>query len=230
MNRSVIVIAIVALATISCSSTKGLTSNGFSNKIFSIDGVTNCKESHSGDAVDSQIGEIHCRNISFTYDYGKYGYRGPETPEESFRNAFDAYHHSKFFMLIHIDRKVSKIFKDSVEIIKILPKSDVDEKFLYQCGTCNAVAHLRFKRKDFYYPTSVNLDIFDQSYDDIIYEHREGQEIKLFSDQDGHRGAAISVLPSRRHRDHLSLSVSSTSLDEEEQSLILNSIRLHANQ
>ena len=214
------------LISYGCGSTKQLSNESLDNELFVITGVTGCKESHSGTAVDSQIGEIHCEDVSFAYDYGRYGAVGPRTAEEDFRAAFDTYHFTKFFELVHIDKKVQPIFRDSVEVMKLYKKDGFSESTLYDCSTCNVVAALNFKGSTFYYPTTINMDQLENPPNGIEYFEEDGQVTKLFKDATGRIGAVIAKAPFRRNRDYLSISITESDLSTQQQKVLLQHIQL----
>jgi len=204
-----------------CSSVKDLSSSGFNNDIFSIKGVSNCKESHSGDAVDSQIGNITCDEANFFYDYGKFGARGPQSDIEGFRDAFDAVYYAKFFDLVHIDTKVRPIFKDSVIVTGVMDNSGSHD-LLFDCKTCSKVAALLFKKHTFYYP----FDIKASDSNDLQIVDDNGQRIKLYTNFEKQLAAKVSWLPDRRNSDYLAISVKGSKVPKSELESLLSSIRL----
>ena len=108
-----------------------------------------------GEGIDSQIGTIVCDDIMLSYDYGLYSNSIPESMIESFSKSFYAYHHSKFFDAIFIDKRMIETFKDSVQIMKV-DNQIVDEKYILNCKDCNATAYLKFNDITFLYPFIVN--------------------------------------------------------------------------
>ena len=96
-----------------CKTNKSITENGFENDFFGIK-MLSCVDIVNDNAIDSKLGTLECRDISFDYDFGPFSYPGPLTPEEEFTRSFDTYHHVKFFEDRLIDPKVYKIFLDSV--------------------------------------------------------------------------------------------------------------------
>lgn len=119
--------------------------------------IINCdKLTHlSGEGIDSQIGSIVCDDIILSYDYGLYSNSKPESMIESFSKSFYAYHYSKFFDAIFIDKRMIETFKDSVQIAKV-DNQIVDEKYIINCNDCNSTAYLIFNDITFLYPFIVN--------------------------------------------------------------------------
>ena len=228
MTRNSIIAIVICLMSMTACKTKqsGLNSGAFENEIFSIAGVTGCKESHSGDAVDSQIGQINCDNISFSYDYGMYGARGPQTPKEQFRASFDSYHYSKFFEIIHIDSKVQELFKDSILVENVVLAEKNTKKLLFDCKPCNAVAHITFRGKSFYYPTTMNKTSLEKDYSKIKFLTTDNQLIKTYSSKEGELAVKVANMPDRRNKPYLSLAVKSSDLPKKSQRPILESTRL----
>jgi len=227
MKNSILIITFCIVGLTACKTKQPTLKTGaFENEIFTIAGVTGCKESHSGDAVDSQIGQINCDNISFSYDYGLYGARGPQTLKEQFRSSFDSYHYSKFFEVIHIDSKVQEIFKDSINIEKIELAEKNTEKLLFECEPCNVVAHINFKGKTYYYPTTMNKSSLEKDYSDIQFLTTDNQSIKTYSSENNELAVKITNLPDRRNRPYLALAVKSSNMSIKSQRDILQSIRL----
>lgn len=107
----------------------------------------------------------------------------PLSLEESFMNAFNAYHYNKFFDKVMMDPKVKKIFRDSVQLIEIFPLKDKNDS---GCSNCNVMAKLKFKKKVFDFPVQMSekelhddqcyklLDQSTEKYQKIIYVARDG--------------------------------------------------------
>ena len=83
---------------------------------------------------------------------------------ESFSKSFYAYHYSKFFDAIFIDKRMIETFKDSVQIAKV-DNQIVDEKYIINCNDCNSTAYLIFNDITFLYPFIVN--------DKVVMNHRK---------------------------------------------------------
>lgn len=220
-----VVFYILVTCFFGCKSKAKMSDHKYHNEIFSIYGVQACKEAHTGDAVDSQIGEINCKDITFTYEFGRYGQRPPLSPEESYREFFDNYHYSKFFELTHVDQKVQKIFKDSVVIVKLHRGPKTNFTTMFDCTTCNAIAELKFKGITWYFPSTVNERIFDIEHE-TTSQSNNYQVIKTYSTNGETLNAGIYHLPYRKQRDFLAIAIKKTSFDVNQQRNILNSIKL----
>ena len=210
----------------SCGSTKQSYTKGYENDLLTVQHVTQCKEGHSGDAVDSRIGKIVCREATLTYDYGRYGSRGPTTAVEYFEEGFKNYHYSKFFELTHIDSKLHKVFVDSVAILSVVAASEVSEPTLHDCGTCNAVAKIDFLGQLFYYPTTVSAAQMAPTPD--VELTMVGTELrrKIYETDTGQLAATLTPVPRKRKSNYLSISISTDTNDRKLEQLILRSIRL----
>lgn len=211
-----------------CRSSKKLTTIGFENELFGIATVTGCAEGHSGDAVDSQVGKITCEEVVLSYNYGKYGPKGPMTAVESFEQSFKNYHYSKFLELTHIDPKLYKIFKDSATIVSILPAAEVTKETLFECGTCNAVATIDFLGERWYYPTTVNINQLTDPAGLEAYIS-DNTSLKLYTTETGQQAATLTPIPTTRLTDYLSITVTEGKLSKEKQRNLLRSIRLKQN-
>ncbi|NNF36015.1 MAG: hypothetical protein HKN68_18040 [Saprospiraceae bacterium] len=102
----------------------------------------------------------------------------PLSLEESFMNAFNAYHYNKFFDKVMMDPKVKKIFRDSVQLVDIFP---TEGKNVTGCSNCNVLAKIKFKKKVFDFPVQMSetelndhhcymlLDQSNEKYKKLIY-------------------------------------------------------------
>lgn len=211
----------------SCSTTSKYQKATYQNSIFSMAGVEGCTEANSGDAIDAQIGIVTCEDFTLSYDYGRYGYRGPKTLEESFEASFRAYHYTKFFELTHIDPKVQKLFIDSVQLLKVHKSEAIADSTMFDCGTCNVSAELIFKQRTYFFPTTMNEALVsggeNQGVEVVL---TPSQQTKLFVDGAGKQGAVIKLTNHGRKDDYLSVSVIATGKKEADIQKILKSIQL----
>ena len=222
-----IIASLLVLLLASCRTTADYQTASYQNAIFAIAGVQGCSEANSGDAVEAQIGIVTCDDFSLSYDYGKYGFRGPQTLEESFEASFAAYHYTKFFELTHIDPKVQKLFIDSVELVNVYEASAVTDSTLFDCSTCNVVAELLFKQKTYLYPTTMNENLVQAAKKQPVQQYTSaGQQIKLYTDATDKQGAVIKPENYQRKDDYLSVTVLETTKKPSEVEKILRSIHL----
>lgn len=75
----------------------------------------------------------------------------PLTIEEEFQNAFRGNYYAKFFEIIHIDSKLYRVFRDSVQLVSI-SDLNLSKKQLFSCPTCNKSATLIFRNRTYHYP------------------------------------------------------------------------------
>jgi hypothetical protein len=86
----------------------------------------------------------------------------PISLTHQFRNAFYAYHYNSFFDKVYLDSKVKKIFRDSVTILDVVPKT-TGLDLMFSCENCNVVATLKFKKKVFYFPVQMADNVLELS-------------------------------------------------------------------
>ncbi len=209
----------------SCKTQKKIPFNGFQNEFFGIKGLQ-CLETKNPDAIDSQVGTVDCGTISFTYDYGKFGYPGPITPKEEFRRSFDTYHHIKFFENRMIDAKVYKIFLDSVQVINVRRKKATDKLF-FKCEPCNTTAEITFKGDTYFYPLTLSENQLNQRGYSCSFQEKEDFIYKYFQEIDAFSGLYIAPKKNRnKNKNTLSLLVSDTTLSKEEVDNILKNVYL----
>ena len=222
MNR-IVLFALVLIISSSCNR-KIQRGNGLEEIPFKI----NCdKLTHLiGDGVDSQIGTIVCDDIIFSYDYGLYSNSKPESMIESFSKSFYAYHHSKFFDAIFIDKRMIETFKDSVQIMKV-DNQIVDEKYIINCKDCNATAYLKFNDITFLYPFIVNDKVvMNQRKFDIDRTIISDYYKKVYISKEG-KCSGVFIAPlgkPTRNRKKNKLSVSTTHLPTSRLKKIFESI------
>jgi len=200
-------------------------SKKFENDFMLLEGIS-CKDDPSVNAIDSQNGKIVCDNITLSYDYGRTSFRGLETNEELFVKSFDAYHHTRFFEDRLIDPKVYKIFLDSVKVIEVLPKNKVKEELMIECDPCNAVAHVTFMKRDYYYPYTVSPEQLETSPNVIEFEDR-GEYLFKYYHNDEMTGVFLDPKKNRfSTKNRLSVVVESSTLNQEEIRKLLYSIEM----
>ena len=222
---ALLLILSLGLCCIACKTQKNLTSNGFQNEFFGIKGLE-CIETKSPDAIDSQVGTIDCDNISFTYDYGLYGYQGPITPKEEFRRSFDTYHHIKFFEDRMIDPKVYKIFLDSVKVIDVRRKMP-GVKHMFKCDPCNTTAEITFKGDTYFYPLTLSEKQLNMEGFTCSFKEENGFVYKYFQEENALPGVYIGPIKNRyKNKNTLSLMVSKTTLSKKEVDQILKNVYL----
>ena len=120
-------------------------------------------------------------------------YPTPTPLEWSFRDAFNAYHFNKFFDQVFMDPKVKKIFRDSVQIMEVVPIPDIVAQN-NECSNCNAVAKLKFKKKifDYHYQVDNNKILMHQKYDFTLQDSGKMRSVTYFDKQrKGHAGKTV---------------------------------------
>lgn len=225
INFSVCLLVSFCLLFMGCKSNKSLSSNNFQNEYFGIKNFK-CDIVQSPNAIDSKVGTIKCENVTFGYDYGKYSYPGPLTTIEEFKNSFDSYYHIKFFEDRMIDKKVYKLFLDSVKVIDVRAKKD-DDKLMYACDPCNTTAELTFMGDTYLFPTTMGENQFNNDNFTVDYK-KEGKFIyKYYKMNNGKPGLFAEEIDNRYNtKDCLSLSVIESNLSDEQIEEILRSVYL----
>lgn len=102
--------------------------------------------------IDSKTGRLTTAKMTLDVDFGQYSYTGPETLKEYMWKTFRSYHYMQFFEDRHIDKKVKKMFRDSVsfESFEIITQGSSKN-----CKSCNFRMNLKFK--DYTYPFDINI-------------------------------------------------------------------------
>lgn len=220
-----LLLLLIIISVFACKSKKALQDSSFENDFFGIASIA-CEELVSPNTIDSKAGTLKCPQIELSYDYGLYGYSGPTTPEEEFRNAFDAYHHKKFFENRMIDPKVYKIFLDSVQVI-IVRKKKAEDHLIIDCEPCNSTAEITFLGETYYYPVTLNEKQLDREGYEVRFEERGDFIYKFFKETKGNYGLFLSPKKNRfKKKNTLSVIVQSSSLDAVKTDQILASIYL----
>ena len=75
--------------------------------------------------------------------------------KEAFQKEFFAVHYNKFADQVYMDPKVKAIFKDSVQIVEVMPLSRSTSK-IRPCNNCNVLAKIKFKQKIFDFPVQMS--------------------------------------------------------------------------
>ena len=140
-----------------------------------------------------------CGNIALKYYYGKDIYSGPLTQEEEFRNAFRGNYHVKFFEKIHIDSKLNRMFIDSVQIKSIQPIGPGNPNLLFPCSSCNKVASLVFRKRNYFYPFYLNYS--ERDYLMIQTDTIDGYYRKLFFSRSDSLLSGIYIAPLSKGKD-----------------------------
>lgn len=161
--------------------------------------------------LDSLKEIITFSNLTIESDISNNGFSGPETLEEYILKIFRSYHYLSFFDKIHIDKKVQKLFRDSVSIDKI---SKMPENFEKECKNCNYLLLLKFKKT--IYPYEIYLaesltETLNSNSVEIIQQ--EGINFKFYETSEI-RGAYISQIKSKRKDKKLSLKLTDGNFNE----------------
>jgi hypothetical protein len=160
------------------------------NNIFFIEAQCTFEDTEDKGAV---TGTLLCGNIALKYYYGKDIYSGPLTQEEEFRNAFRGNYHIKFFEKIHIDAKLNRMFIDSVQIKSIQPIGPSNSNLLFPCSSCNKVASLVFRNRNYFYPVYSNNN--DQNNYQIKEDTIDGFHRKIFFDKTDSLSSGLYLRP-----------------------------------
>jgi len=220
-----ILLILVTLVNFSCKTQKPTSGKGFQNSFFGIEALA-CDETVNPDAIDSKVGTLDCKNISFNYDYGKFSNPGPITPKEEFRRTFDNYHHLRFFEYRMIDKKVYKLFLDSVDVVEVRPKRADDTPF-FECKTCNIMAEITFKGDTYFFPVTLSEKQLDQSDYSVSFKEKGANVHKYYQQNNRPTGLYITPKFNRfKKKNTLSLTVKETTLSTEEVERILDSVYL----
>lgn len=222
--KNVTLVLTLIVATLLCNCKTKKLVNDQEGTIYLVNGKVKFEQNE--DSIDSNVGYIISRKTKMAYDLGPYSAPGPLTPEETFRNEFDAYHHTKFFEKVMIDKKVYKIFLDSVKIVDVRAKTTDDELF-FECDPCNAVAELVFKKRTFIYPTNMSDNLLN--LDDITFKFEEIDGITYKIYQEKGKSPALYATPTFnrfKKKKTLSVTVVESDLTDEEIINLLQNIRI----
>ncbi len=93
-------------------------------------------------AIDGEAGQIKSPTMVIDYDHSTSAYPGPQIGLEYFLQTFRSVHYMRYFDSIHIDKKVQKIFRDSVKLLSLneIPIGSA------KCKACNYEAMLQFRQ------------------------------------------------------------------------------------
>ena len=217
--------AFLLIISYGCVSNKSKTNKDeiSGNDIFTI--VSDCMFK-ADQGIDSQLGTVSCGNVLLNYDYGRFSYPGPITLEEDFANGFRGIFYVKFFDLIHIDQKVHRLFLDSVKVLDIRrPKPE--DKLLFPCPNCNAIATVSFRNRIYQYPYTNNKSLWTMSDYEVTVDTILGYKRKLYmaTNDSLPSGLFLSPVINPRQANKLSV-VIHTKVDPVAARKLLMSIRL----
>ena len=77
-----------------------------------------------------------------------------ESPALDYLFAFRSYHHTTFFEYIFLDKKLNRLYRDSI-IVDTVYKYEGQKGLVYPCRGCNAVADIRFRLSSYLVPHSL---------------------------------------------------------------------------
>ncbi len=170
--------------------------------------------------IDGQAGEITGSNYKLTYDYSPFASNGPIDINEYFHNTFRSMYYLKFFDSIYIDKKVQKIYRDSV---KVLSLKEVVPGTNKRCFNCNYEAVLKFRTQvqPFYF--FISADLYKELHEAQI-EHLvvNNHKIKFYQGPEI-SGAFIQELNVEKQGNKLNLQLISGDF-EKFKSLVLKSL------
>lgn len=131
--------------------------------------------------IDGELGVVQCQNYHFDYEVSRSAYEGPEDHFTYFVKAFRNYHYTKFFDFIHIDKKVQKLFRDSVRIMEVMPIAAGSD---LNCKNCNRKALLKFKNTNYPYAYVVSKELDDKLNSiHAVYYDLEDYNIRLYTSE-----------------------------------------------
>lgn len=161
-------------------------------------------------------------NLTIECDYSERNFSGPETLDEYILKIFRSYHYLNFFDKIHIDKKVQKLFRDSVSIDKI---NLMPENFEKECKNCNYLLLLKFKQTTYPYEIYLAESLIESLNSKSVEKiQQSGINFKFYETAEI-RGAYISKMNSKRSDKKLSLKLTSGDFNEFK-SLILKNTKL----
>lgn len=101
----------------------------------------------------------------------------PISPYESYFNSFYAYHYNNFLDKVYIDKKVKKIFRDSITILSLNKLESSDKKG--DCIACNFLVEYKFKDGIFYESVQLNDNFtsFDTKSNYKLTPHKGGYDL-----------------------------------------------------
>jgi hypothetical protein len=97
------------------------------------------------------------------------------SPILDFNQAFRSYHYEFFFDFIFFDKKLRRLYRDSVKIDSVRLLTD-NVKLILPCKGCNSYAGITFRGQHYLYPHSLPQDLVDimQIFD--VYEKEKPGE------------------------------------------------------
>src|SRR5690606_20333292 len=129
------------------------------------------------------------------YEQGTNVKIGPASIYEEFALSFKGYYHNNFFESIYFDKKLYKMYRDSVEIINIEKNLNLLNTVI-DCKPCNAVAQLKFRKTDYYFPFTVDTSLVN-ILDDYHFHHIEDEfsKTKYYIAKTGTLASGMLVQP-----------------------------------
>lgn len=152
--------------------------------------------------TDGELGKIVNPNYILNYEIAKAAYKGPEDDTDYFRKVFNNYHHMAFFELLKLDKKVYKIYRDSVLILNI---SDIPIGSDKTCKNCNKSALLRFKDKEIPFPYQVTDQLAKAINDGGSKRYLKSNLFIKIYDNDTESGVVIEKASQNRNAKLMSL-------------------------
>lgn len=114
------------------------------------------------EGMSTSSGTITNDKLSFRYSSSssssQFSYYGLVSLKEASIQSFKGYYHQKFFDALHVEKRLQKIFIDSIEFIEVLP-INFNNEFITECSTCNVQMNLKFKKNTFYFPLTISEDV-----------------------------------------------------------------------
>lgn len=159
--------------------------------------------------IDGETGTIQSSAHVINYDHSSQAFAGPQNKEEYFMQTFRSYHYLNYFDSIHIDKKVQKLFRDSVKLIS-LKQIPIGTS---RCKSCNFEAMMKFKQfvsPVYFFATSALQEQWSSAQ--ISYDTIQNFVVKTYQN-DKEKGAYIKDLKGDKQAKKLSLVLVSGDFD-----------------
>jgi hypothetical protein len=207
---------IIAFGSFGCSTSKSQRKDCHSFGIF-----TYCEKGSKlvwKEGIDGGLGEIISNDIKINFDHSLAAYPGPQDEEEYFKTTFRNIFYIKYFDSIYVDKKVHKLFRDSVYLVNL---KTVPLGSIRSCKACNREAILSFKgrQKPYYYFVTDELkatlneyEISNDTVNNVIVKTYKGKSKS---------GAFLKEIGSNKQSPKLSLELVSGDFDTFKKGLLL---------
>lgn len=216
--------AAVAILTLGCHTSKNPNRRDNNHITFgNIEIADKNLKQESSQVNKDQKGIIKTNSLVFSYDYSANAPSGPESVHDYLWKTFRSYHYLNFFDKIHIDKKVQKLFRDSLifEKFETLPEGKSKD-----CKSCNYRLHITFKGYTYTHDVSVNSQLESELKQNITETfEKDGLLLKYFQTPK-ETGVYIKNKEGDKTEPKLNLTLISGSVDQCK-FFINNNIRYH---